>query len=1781
MRNNNKRILVLFQDREKASEVERILEKKFPQEKNNLIETVSTIPEALDFFDNYYYDLKTFDVILLYLGDPHSTRTEFHSLMNAKQTGHEWIIIGDGSKLKKKDEVSIEKYKMTFLPLLEEKALISILEHIFEKEFNKKKYSLINLIDELIDLRKDTSTTKELLSKIVDITLNFLGFKICWVSIVNHEENKLEIGALTGFGELEQEYRDTFNISLDEETPTTICVKKRMQIHYEDVLAPSCPFKYKDLAKKVGLKSILLTPIFVSDSTGSKKVFATLNLYTDFPHKFREDELELAQLIAFKASKVLSIKGLYEEEQDETRKKLALIEKVAAEINKNVRDYRKVFETIVNESLKLLNATRGCIKICHDNYICREYATGYKDEGRKNEKYRYLGITNHVIKTKKSLLIDDLSNSKYKDPTIKYGGINSRISVPLMLQEKVIGVLTVEHKEREYFNNGHLQLFEALAPHAVIAIENTKQYKKLQRQLKSQLVIKKLIEETSKLEAIDNENVRNKYRQEQLDTIIEDVVKDTGKIFEANSGYIALAKLTSTTFTISQRWQFGLKTDHIPRYEIGTLDKKGKVSFQHTPSLTGKVIADGNLQNCTRVEEEPLYLKYSPYDATKSLIVLPLKFQSQTFGAFALTSEEEFGFSEDDGEILESIAIQIALLIKRFDYLNSLLDLNKPFKMLHDLDQIYDEILTRTLKVMKTKVGYIRVLEKNKLVIKGSKGLEDEGTSGLVLKVGEGIAGKVAKNLRPIRVANIQAAGSKYKYKDFAESNNLYAMISIPIINEDKKGKRSLTGLINTYANRIWDFTSLDLQLMLVIAEKASEAINKARLISQLNAVASVDKFLATQTEETVIQRIADTAQTLLDADSVVLYRYNASKTENMGFIVPATVAGRFRYSDFKSQSKFTENSVVVKLLGKKTDAFFIESYKNDKGIQSLIKYRTNNNLQVPFYQREGLKSAIILKLKYQREFVGILFINYRYPKSFSPYEKKIAKIFANKAAIATNNIRKYEDIDRLHEIGNVISTESDLGKVLNRIVFDAAKALNADITIVYRYDQNAKKVIEPPISYGEIYAPQQMEGEGSQNNLVLSLTEKKKDVFAIDVRKNRLFRSSEPEGGVTRLSRFSEVENIESCAAVLLRVRREILGVMFINYRRKQRFASQQRRIIKIFANQASIAIRNANLLEESKQNVKRTESNLNAIQDSGNQIVKNLNKSKLYEKDVLNPILKKALNLLHVDMGYISIVDKDKKCAKIQVSSSQYLALQNEPINIYYPNKTWVKRRKRFSIYNEGDKNEEGYIKFSNMPHILGKYPELTFTGDQDIKSALRVPIYAAEEVLGMIVLESKKENAFSTIDAYTVVSLANQASMALKNAKYIRQLKKLRDIDTVILKNQGNLDTVLNVILRVTLELVKKKYADIKLLRENNLVIKKSIPPEAENNIISIENSISGIAVETMRMFYEKDVSKNDRFLRTKGINTRSELAIPLLKDEELIGVLNIKSEEIDDFTKEEIDMLEILAGQAAIAIVNAKNYDDVQMAKISLQNSVHKKILEGFTQMNSVFEHQISNSVGLIRLDAIELLEKKDEQKFSQETIENLVLIQKRAETALKAPNEATVKANKMLFAEKQNINIANLLKAIAKETIIAIDYSNQINLTISCPKNLPFVEANYDLIYNGVFLELILNGIKAIPGRGEIKIEVKKIDGTSTQTDLKWKNTSYLEFSVSDTGCGVPDGREEEIFEPKTSFWETRRGSGNGLFYLKSIIISLGGDVYCRNLKSKGTTFVIHLPISKG
>ena len=149
------------------------------------------------------------------------------------------------------------------------------------------------------------------------------------------------------------------------------------------------------------------------------------------------------------------------------------------------------------------------------------------------------------------------------------------------------------------------------------------------------------------------------------------------------------------------------------------------------------------------------------------------------------------------------------------------------------LEDILKLIVTVTAEVMGSKICSIMLLDtvKKELTIKATQSMSKEYLNKRPLKLGEGIAGKVAQENKPAIVENIQEA-EEYKFKDIGIKEGLVSMLSVPL---HVKGK--VIGVLNTYTSMTHSFSDYEINILKTVADQAAIVIENYRLVVETKVI--------------------------------------------------------------------------------------------------------------------------------------------------------------------------------------------------------------------------------------------------------------------------------------------------------------------------------------------------------------------------------------------------------------------------------------------------------------------------------------------------------------------------------------------------------------------------------------------------------------------------------------------------------------------------------------------------------------------------------------------------------------------------------------------------------------------------------------------------------------------------------------------------------------------------------------------------------------------------------
>jgi two-component system, NtrC family, sensor kinase len=289
------------------------------------------------------------------------------------------------------------------------------------------------------------------------------------------------------------------------------------------------------------------------------------------------------------------------------------------------------------------------------------------------------------------------------------------------------------------------------------------------------------------------------------------------------------------------------------------------------------------------------------------------------------------------------------------------------------------------------------------------------------------------------------------------------------------------------------------------------------------------------------------------------------------------------------------------------------------------------------------------------------------------------------------------------------------------------------------------------------------------------------------------------------------------------------------------------------------------------------------------------------------------------------------------------------------------------------------------------------------------------------------------------------------------------------------------------------------------------------------------------------------------------------LPIISKDRLIGILNLgQKEDKTIYSNEDLELLSTLTNQAAIAIENARLYENLKQSQDTLRRADR---LSSLGLLTAGLAHEIRNPLVAIRTFTQLLPERYDDAEF-REGFQGL---------ALKEVDRICGLINDLLsFARpsKPNVvpenindvvdNIARILETQAKEknVVIARDFGD----------NLPKVWIDKEQMKQ-VFMNLILNAIQAMQDGGSIGISTRAVSRSGTEP-----SGEFVQIEVRDTGVGIPEENVQHIFDP--FFTSKDEGSGLGLAVSHQIVQEHGGFVTVESTLGKGTAFFVHVPVSK-
>ncbi|MFT7587060.1 MAG: ammonium transporter [Cellvibrionaceae bacterium] len=430
--------------------------------------------------------------------------------------------------------------------------------------------------------------------------------------------------------------------------------------------------------------------------------------------------------------------------------------------------------------------------------------------------------------------------------------------------------------------------------------------------------------------------------------------------------------------------------------------------------------------------------------------------------------------------------------------------------------------------------------------------------------------------------------------------------------------------------------------------------------------------------------------------------------------------------------------------------------------------------------------------------------------------------------------------------------------------------------------------------------------------------------------------------------------------------------------------------------------------------------------------------------------------------------------------------------------------------------------------------------------------------------------------------VTDITPQRIAAIEREKYVDMLSTFATISeqiTTISDIQQLIETILSILI--------KKYglyhAAVLMLDESSQSLRFVFGPDEQSkkmqkvrNLIPLNHSHSLIArsARQKKVVIANDVSLEPNYLiHPFMVETRSELAVPLIVDNQLIGVLDIQENIAARFEKPDVDLFVSISRQIAIAIRNATSFKNFKQSEARMKAALQRSIIADKAKDDFLarVSHELRTPLGVI-LGYAELLQ---DEAYGSTTPEQ----DERLDDIINSSNHLTELVNQLLDSAKLNSGKIEPTYKLINLPILIGNISNQMSVLAKqkgllfrtkIDEMIPEVIESDSIVIRQMLINLLGNAIK-FTDKGFVSLEVLP------------KDSGHIAFVIKDTGIGIPKEFQKRVFEPfqqvDGSRTRTHEGTGLGLAITKRMAEILGGMISLNSIEGRGSQFVIILPIS--
>lgn len=772
--------------------------------------------------------------------------------------------------------------------------------------------------------------------------------------------------------------------------------------------------------------------------------------------------------------------------------------------------------------------------------------------------------------------------------------------------------------------------------------------------------------------------------------------------------------------------------------------------------------------------------------------------------------------------------------------------------------------------------------------------------------------------------------------------------------------------------------------------------------------------------------------------------------------------------------------------------------------------------------------------------------------------------VFADTGAIVLENLRLFEQSQRtvseLSAMQNLADTlargANDLA-LLDVIVRRARELLGADSAVIWSYDRAS-----------DSFLPEYSTQIGIDNNIWASIGQ-------ADPQKGGTIETVMSKGGLLAVTNVFDTERypfigqstyrlcraigVHSFLAVALRNDDAPLGVLFINFRNVRMFAAEEEQTARAFASYATMLLKRAGL-----------QSQLDRVRRG----------ARMISQVTMLEDLQATLQLVARGLRDATSCD----AVTVYEYNATYNQLRARPISdgLFFPDRsTRLPQIPQESLVFQMLQKRDIYVVEDTSSDPLFKHRR--FVRDEQIKSCLVLPLRSNHEPSGVIFVNYRSLHRFSQEELEIVQLFADQAADAIRHVQMYQRERLRTDAFNALhqaaqsIAAAEDLDDILRVIAEQAFTLIAQvkpsvTFANIRILDGTIARFAAAHPPErlARNNgkrghEIDLENisptyriGVTGRAIRHRRTEIVPSVREDKDYLETDP-RTMSEIAVPIMAGNTVFGAINVESDRKNTFNENDKIILEGLASHAAIAINNARRFQEQEQIKDYVGSH---QIMKWMNMVRDQWMHTLKREVG-VSLGRVELVRREVERvhlaHLSSDLDELKASLAHISALPLAVPFESDQAVTWVPINDVLNTYLMRRWKhAFFEGNDLYCHFDNNLDRTTRVWVSPYWLQQAIEI--------LIDNAVHAMRESGQA---IRRVTVTTQRED------GHVVIVVSDTGPGIPVEYHDDLFQKPVAKQAGSRGAGVGLVLARTFLQTFKGTI--QHIPSaSGTTMRVRL-----